>query len=141
MPGCVLRVASTDFKLDDFLSTSTLHPYNIYRRGEAKGGTGKLNDKTGMTVIISDADGDELGKQVQDAMVVLDRNRDEIRRLQSYVGSEEMVLDFGVWSKDVFVQYNYFPPLLLRLAGELGVGIELSIYQKDEECSPQPENV
>lgn len=141
MPGCVLRAASTDFKVDDFLSTSTFHPCNVYRRGELKGQTGKTRDETGMTLIVSEADGNELGKQVQDAIKFLEHNKDEIRRLQIYLGGQEMVLDFGIWSKEVFGQYSYFPARLLWLAGELGVGIELSVYHCDEEWVPQPENV
>jgi hypothetical protein len=132
MPGCVLRVASADFQVDAFLRTSTLHPCDVYRRGEPRGQTGKFNDKTGMTVVVSDDSGDELARQVQDAVAFLEHNRDEIDRLHSYVESEGIILDFGIWSKDVFMQYNYLPPRLLRLAGELEVGIELSIYHRDE---------
>ena len=135
MPGCVLRVASADFQVDDFLKTSTLHPCNVYRRAEPRGQTGKLNNKTGMTVIVSEANGDELAQQVQDAAAFLEQNRGEINRLRSYVGNEGITLDFGIWSKEVLGQYNYLPPRLLRLAGELEVGIELSIYHRDE-CSP-----
>jgi hypothetical protein len=133
MPGCVLRVASDDFNVDDFLKTTSLHPCNVYRKSEPKGQTGKLSDKTGITIVVSEASGGELALQVEDAIAFLEQNRDEIKRLRSYVASEEIVLDFGIWREEVIGQYNYLPPKLLRLAGELEMGIELSIYQRDEE--------
>jgi hypothetical protein len=133
VPGCVLRAASIDFHVDDFLAATSLHPCDVYRKDEPKGQTGKLYDKSGITIVVSEASGDEFAQQVQDASAFLEHNRDEINRLQSYVGNEEMVLDFGIWSKEVFVQSHYLPPELLRLAGESGVGIELSIYLRQEK--------
>ena len=131
MPGCVLRAASIDFAVDEFLKTSTLLPCDVYRKGEPRGRNGKLYDKSGITVVVSEATGDELTRQIKDAIQFLEQNRVEITNLRNLVGSDGIALDFSIWNKEVFGQHCYFPPLLLRLAGELGLGIELSIYQKE----------
>lgn len=133
MPGCVFRVASIDFNVDEFLATTSLHPCDVYRKGEPKVKSGKLHDKSGITVVVSEASGDEFAQQIQDAIVFLENNKAEINRLQNYVKSAEMGLDFGIWSKEIFVQSYYLPPKLLQLAGDIGIGIELSIYLGEEK--------
>lgn len=42
-------------------------------------------------------------------------------------------MDFGIARGDVAVQCDYFPPELIRLARELGLGIELSQYPLSDE--------
>ena len=48
------------------------------------------------------------------------------------------VLDFGISlridDEKVLCQTNYFPKELLKICGELGIGIELSIYSNDMEA-------
>lgn len=133
MAGCVLRVSSETFRVDDFLAASSLQPCDVYRRGELKTHKGKLYDRSGFTVVISEADGDDLPGQIRDAVAFLEQNEEEVARLGNTVGTENIVLDFGIWRKPVFTQYSYFPAQLLSLAGRLGVGIELSIYGSDGE--------
>jgi hypothetical protein len=135
MPGCVFRVAGINFNIDDFLATTSLHPCDIYHKGAPRGQTGKLYDKSGITVVVSEASGGELNQQIQDAIVFLENNKDELNRLQSYIEEAEMVLDFGIWSKEIFVQSHYLPPKLLQLAGDTGIGIELSIYPGEKKSS------
>jgi hypothetical protein len=55
-------------------------------------------------------------------------NADAVRTAVRFPGVEHATLDFAVESKDVAIDSNYLPPDLLRCAGELGVGIELSVY-------------
>jgi hypothetical protein len=38
------------------------------------------------------------------------------------------VLDFAIERRDVAVQCDYFPPDLVRIAGELGIGLMPSLY-------------
>jgi hypothetical protein len=56
---------------------------------------------------------------------------DEVRRLRKFPGVEAVTLDFGIWRRDVVVQCDHFSEELVRLAGELGVGLELSAYSRD----------
>ena len=77
---------------------------------------------------VSDADFADLPKQIADAIRFLQTNAETIRAAVRFVGVERATLDFAVESKDVMIDSNYLPPQLLQIAGELGVGIELSMY-------------
>ena len=132
MAGCVLRAASPTFAVDAFLQNSNLRPCDVFRRGEAKRQNGMAHERSGLTVVVSQADGDDLAGQITDAIEFLKQNREELARLREAVGAENVSLDFGVWRKRVCAQYSRFPPELLLLAGTLGLGIELSIYGADE---------
>jgi hypothetical protein len=56
----------------------------------------------------------------------------EIARLLRVEGVDGVDLDFGVNRKNGFLQSSRLPPELLRLAGEVGVGVEVSIYGEDD---------
>ena len=137
MPGCVLRAAGPDFQVDEFLKASTFTTCEVYSKGEARGRHGRLHEKSGLAVVVSEASADDLPKQIADATEFLERHREEIVRLQSHLGvGEEARLDFGIWQRGEFGQYCYFPPKLLQLAGDLGVGIELSVYVGEVSLTP-----
>ena len=140
MPGCVLRAASPDFRVDEFLKASTFTTCEVYSRGETRGRHGRLHEKSGLAVVVSEASADDLPKQIADATDFLEQHGEEIKRLQSYLGGEEARLDFGVWQRGEFGHYCYFPPKLLQLAGSLGVGIELSIYVGEVSLTPALRN-
>jgi hypothetical protein len=57
----------------------------------------------------------------------------EHSKLIKFAGVENVHLDFGIERRDTFTQYDYFPPKLLTLAGELGIRIELSQYPISKE--------
>ena len=71
---------------------------------------------------------DNFEQQIQDAITFLKRYQPELDELQKFLGVESVYLDFGVESRDVFVQTERFPPELLRLAGDLDIAIEVSRY-------------
>ena len=54
----------------------------------------------------------------------------EIKTLLSYPGVERAVLDFGLNIDDIKnpVQFYKFPQELIKLAGDLNLGIEVSFY-------------
>lgn len=76
---------------------------------------------------VSDIDGD-LSRQAGDAIFFLRRHQTEFGRLAKFPGLTDRRLDFGYDRRDVIIQCDYLPPELLTLAGELGIGIELSLY-------------
>ncbi|MEO6908014.1 MAG: hypothetical protein ABI210_09010 [Abditibacteriaceae bacterium] len=67
-------------------------------------------------------------QQIEDAIAFLKTNHDELVRLKNFTGAETVCLDFAIEDRDVAVQYDYFPPALLRWAGNLNIGIEVSRY-------------
>jgi hypothetical protein len=130
MAGSVLRATGDNFQAEKFLEDSTLAPCNIFRKGQPKANN-RVWETSGITVIISNACGDDLVQQIHDAIEFLKSNRNEVSRLRGFSGVEAVELDFGVYRKNGFLQSNVFPPELIALAGELGMGIELSIYGED----------
>ena len=127
MPGCVLRASGDEFVPGEFLSRSSFNACNVFLMGESRGRSSTWTT-SGFTVEVSSASGEELGKQVEDALEFLNRNRDELNRLADMRGLTDLRLDFGVNRKSVYVQSSYLPPELLKVAGSMGIGIEISIY-------------
>jgi hypothetical protein len=56
--------------------------------------------------------------------------------LRRRVGVESVVLDLGVERRDTAVQCDGFPEELVRLAGGLGLGLELSQYPPMDTSEP-----
>jgi hypothetical protein len=137
----VLRAIGRDFDVDAFLTGSRLKPCRVFRRGEPRfSGSqprGPTLEESGLNVVVSDADFDEFLKQVADATAFLVAEAEEIRRLRTFPGVDDVTLDFGIERRDVVVQSDHFPADLIRAAGALGLGIELSQYPprdaKDEQ--------
>ena len=128
MPGCVLRASGRGFAVDDFLAGSSLKPCAVWRLGEARGKDLPAADSSGFNLLVSDAPGSDLAAQIQDTISFLETYREELARLVQAPGVESAALDFGIKRRDVAVQCDSFPARLIRLAGDLGMGIELSQY-------------
>jgi len=127
MPGCVLRVSGDEFDPQEFLTSSVFNACNVFRKGERRGQTSTWST-SGFTVEVSAASGDDLAQQIKDTIEFLHVNREEIIRLNGTRGLLEIGLDFGINRRNVFVQNNYLPPELIKLAAALEIGIEISIY-------------
>jgi hypothetical protein len=131
MPGCVLRASGDHFDPQGFLDDSAFVPCNVFRKGDRKA-ENRSWSSSGFTVGVSEASGDDLAQQIQDAIEFLRKHKEEVARLMKFEGLEGVDLDFGVNRKNGFLQSSRLPPALLTLAGALGVGVEVSIYGEDE---------
>ncbi len=87
----------------------------------------------GFNVVVSDAPGDDLPAQVEDAIQFLAAHHAELTRLMASSGMDGAVLDFGIERRDVVVQCDTLPAPLIRLAGELGLAIEISLYPETHD--------
>lgn len=128
MPGCVLRVVGRAFDVDDYLSGSPLNPCHVWRAGEPRSGNRPPHDDSGLNILVSDAPADDLAYQVEDAISFLTAHHGELGRLMASSGVDGAVLDFGIERRDVVVQCDTLPAPLIRLAGGLGLAIEMSQY-------------
>jgi hypothetical protein len=131
MPGCVLHVSGERFEVDCFLASSTWKPYRVHHRGEATGRAGVDYEDSGFSIDVSEVDGD-LSAEIQDAIRFLQQHQAELARLATISEVTDRRFDFGYYYRDVFMQSEYLPPELVRLAGTHGIAIELSLY-------PQPD--
>lgn len=135
---CVLRVVGRELDAAGYLATSKLTAYKVFRAGEPRflsnPGRGR-HAVSGFSVAVSDPSGKDLRGQVEDAVAFLAQHEDELLTLRSTPGVEDVRLDFPVDlridRRNVMAQFEYLPPELIRRAGALGMGIELSIYPED----------
>ena len=132
--SCVLRAAGADFEVDDFLAKSALSPCQVWHRGEPRTSDDHiLRDTSGFNVDVSTADWDDVDGQIKDAIKFLRKHATEITRLASARGVEKIICDFGTRRRpELPMQGVYFPADLVRLAGELGVGLKASSYAMAE---------
>jgi len=144
--SAVLRAGGPDFDVDAFLVGCTLPVCAVHRRGEpvfpASQPNGRRCPSSGVNVSVSDADFDEFAGQVEEASTFLRQNGEQVRRLCEFPGVEAVVLDFGITHRDVVVQCDRLPADLIRLAGQLGLAIEISHYPVeygDDEVEHVPE--
>jgi hypothetical protein len=137
----VLRASGEEFGVDAFLAVSNLHPTKVFRRGEPRAPksnpNGRTHETSGLNVVRSNADFHELPRQISETVAFLELHASEIRQLVAWPGVEGASLDFGIERRDVFVQCDYFSPDLVRIAGELGLGIELTQYPNGEPAHKQ----
>ncbi len=131
----VLRASGKDFDVDALLAVSSLRPTAVWRRGEPRAPksnpSGPVRTTTGLNIPTSNAGFHELQRQISETIEFLQVEAAQIRQLVAWPGVEGAVLDFGIERRDVYVQCDYLPADLIRLAGELGLGIELSQYPID----------
>jgi len=88
----------------------------------------RVIQKNGANYLVSEAEFDKFNEQKSDAISYLRKNSARLKMVMSLPSLESACLDFGVEEKDTFTQSSYLEPELLKLAGGLGVGIEISIY-------------
>lgn len=124
MMGCVLRAGGPDFDVDAFLDESPFEPCAVWHRGEVRHPGRTPATQSSFNLDVSDGD---LPHQIIGAIAFLKSDADELRRLLAFPGIEGH-LDFGIARRDSYMQTDFFPPELIRLAGSLGLGIELTQY-------------
>ena len=128
----VLRAIGHAFDVDTFLAGCTLPVCASYRVGEPvlprSRPDGRRREVSGVHIDVSGAEFDEFSRQVADAVAFLGTHADQLRRLVSYPGVQDVTLDFGLARREVAVQCDRLPAELVRLCGTLGLSLEMSYY-------------
>ncbi|MEY4483667.1 MAG: hypothetical protein RL693_1119 [Verrucomicrobiota bacterium] len=132
---CVLKIYSQTTSFKDNAALKRLPVYSIHEKGDVRRKrTGELHDKYRVSLDVSDAEWDELSLQTADAVEFLSTNRKALSDLLRCSDDTEAFLDFPLWSRlsgEIVNQNDHIPKKLIALAGELGLGIEMSIYAQD----------
>lgn len=128
MPNCVFHATGENFAVDGFLAVVQIKPYQVFRRGEPHGRRGRIYESSGFSLDVSGAE-EEVSEDVEDAIQFLQKNRDLLAKLADWPGVTDRRLDIACYCKGWFLQSEYLPPELLKLAGELNIGIEMSLYE------------
>lgn len=137
--GCVLKVAGRDFDVDAYLERGALVATAVYRRGEARFPTlprARKNLLSGFNIAVSPKDSHDFATQVKDALEFLGRHRRAVRALCRRKGVDSATLDFRVERRSVAAAPVKFPLDLVRLAGGLGLALELSSYPESDPSTP-----
>ena len=131
---CVLRFVSESRSFKGMDVLEGLSACRLYEKGEIRRTkTGEVWQGNGLHLDVSNAEWDDLRLQTQDAIDFLKVHHAALSELlQSDVDAS---LDFPVWSRisDEIVNQNAsLPRELITLAGGLGIGIDISIYRRDD---------
>ncbi len=108
---CVLRISTPDGT--GTASSAALKPYRI------SGNTAHFH--------VSNADFDAFGQQIDDAIRFLHAHEADVKQMLS-TAQATGVLDFAIEWRDVAVRVDSIPSELVRLAGSLGLALEISHY-------------
>lgn len=134
---CVLHVTSATTSLAQFLCETGFLSYESHEKGEARtSGERQPYDDFGFSSDVSNREWTDLAGQIEDAYAFLREHEAVLRSLTATHAISDIRLDFPYscrLGEGVFAQCDYFPPEFLRLAGELGIGIELSHYPRIEK--------
>lgn len=130
---CVLRVLANRKTLSDFLSELRFPFCTEHDKGTTPM-FGRDKDKphrrAGFNTLVSRKQWDDLPGQVTDAIRFLRRNKHHLNRLRTEFKASAS-LDFPRSlriGRNVVVQCDFLPATLISLAGELGIGIEMTLY-------------
>jgi hypothetical protein len=128
--ACILRISGETLAIDELLVSVPLKPCSIYRKGQPTSTRPNARNAmtSGMNIVVSEADFDAFKTQLAESEAFLQSNYDSLQKLVNWPGVEEMRLDFGIEMRNVYSQCDYFPASLVKLAGSLGLGLELSQY-------------
>ena len=92
----------------------------------------RLHADSGACFLVGNADFCDFDKKVAEAAAFLESNLALAAKLASFPGAEQATLDFALASTgDKAAVFSYLPPVLVRLAAQAGLGIEISHYVCD----------
>jgi hypothetical protein len=127
---CVLRVLGDEFDAKRFLSTTKLIPSSVFCKGELRQGRLKPSETSGFTL---DVGSGEFSEQVRLATDFLLRHGADLRRVSTTPGVESFFVDFFHVSRldqgGVAVQCDVLPAAFIRLAGDVGLEVRLSLFR------------
>lgn len=129
---CVLHVSSKNKSFSSFLEKTQFPHYMTHEKAEQYTHRQASHVDYGFSSVVSDADFDYLPEQIQDAIEYLTKYQSVLRELITNHEISDIVLDFPytcrLLSKNTITQSDSLPADLLKLAGYLGIRIEMSLY-------------
>ncbi|MCP3872886.1 MAG: hypothetical protein GY699_06995 [Desulfobacteraceae bacterium] len=141
MPGCTFSVSGKKFKVDKFLKKALWKTDFVYRLDDPiERRPGHFYLDSGFSMTVSNSDG-SLPDELYDVEKFMDKNWDVLKVLVRDFETEELCFDFGYYCRlgeeedDIICisQGEYLEPSFLKKCGELGIGVALSLYPKDED--------
>lgn len=127
MNGCFVRVLGDNFDPSKVLARVEMLPCAQFRLGEIREGRIRPSRTGGLTFEVGNG---SLDQQIEFAIAFLSRYRDDLTYLSTITTIEsfflELTIECRVDNSTIVVQRDFLPTDLLRLAGEVGLGICIS---------------
>lgn len=134
--SCVLSFIGQDLDVDALDGKSGLGNGRKTYKGQPRFKTQPEGEKMPYSVlsfVVSNAGFDDFNQQVEDVIEYLRTHYQQMTLLAATKGIEFANLSFGVNYQDKFVQSHSLTPELVKLAGELGLSIEVCVYTSGEK--------
>jgi len=132
---CILKVYSDNESFESFSKITDIPIYSFYNKGERKNEkTDDIHTDFRISFDVSEKEWDDIEGQIDDAILFLNKYKEQIKDLLTRHSISNVYLDFALWSRlydNVVNQNDYLPRELVKIAGELNIGIEMGIYAKD----------
>jgi len=131
---CIFHVSSKSDSFKQFLATYPDLP--VYQAHE-KGDIPKIkqdeqpHEDYGFSCEVSDREWSDMEGQIVDMISFLEVYTPYLQQLKDSHNIDDWRFDLpyeSLLSDERFTQFDYLPPKLMRLAGALEIGIELSLY-------------
>jgi hypothetical protein len=130
--GFVLKVAGRSFDVDAYLRRGVLVPTAVYRRGEARFPTlprARKSLQSGFSIVVSKKSLSDFAHHTEQAVTFLRRHRHAVGALRRRKGVESAILELALERRpESEGMALVFPEELVRLAGALGLALEVSFY-------------
>lgn len=133
--SCYLRFCGDELDVREIIETLKLKPSTVWEKGlpRFKSNPKRLNKHSGFNILVSDSELDNFAKQKIEAIKYLSENKKLLSSIINYKGIDGGGLDFGIEWRNVAVQCDNFLSSLIKLAGQIGLGIELSQYEPPDD--------
>lgn len=133
--SCVLRIFGRSLDVDKFEIESGLDGGKKTYKGQPRLITKPEGEKvpySAFSVVVSQSDFNSFEKQMEDVKAFIDNNEDKLAHILTTPEIEKAVLDFGVnFDPNKTLFSTYLPADIVNKVSSVGVGFELSFYNKD----------
>jgi len=128
MPFYEFEASGEDFDVNAFLAESSLACTPFYRGDDDPVQNHAILQHSGFSLTVRAPDGQTAAEKIAEVFDFLTSNEAELRRLQSYPGVTSLCLRCRYHVPRDQMLGEYLPPELIRLAGSLGLAIDLVMY-------------
>jgi hypothetical protein len=129
---CVLKLFSDTHSFKELATEAEI--YSVYDKGEHYTKS-KVSEEYRVSFDVSDHEWDKFHLQVKDAISFLEKNESMLKELLVSHNVNYSVLDFPLYSRlnnNIAAQFDNFPARLIKVAGSIGLSIEISYYHNEE---------
>ena len=128
--ACVLHFTGDAAEVRELELLCPTEPCAVFRKGEPRSARpgARPAGTSGISVVASEADIEELELQQAEALVYLKAHHDRLLAMRSVAAVEAGSIDFGIAMRDVIVPGDSFEPDLLAEIASLRMRLVLSQY-------------